>query len=169
MKFLTLFVACILVVALSGCSTSLARRARNADGLLGFIFGYPGPDIVPVERVSRADGRIVSAHAVADGPVLRVSGLVAKAGLLPPPRGSHVDILVLDARGNVTAAVTADYLPREIPRRHRSSMGYSRYFMRLPFVPPPGSKVQVIFHGTPDARCEINAAGRSPENNSLNR
>lgn len=167
MNFLTRSAACVFALAMSGCSTPMARRTQNADGLLGFIFGYPGPDTVPVERVSRAGGDIVTAHAVADGKGLRVSGLVSKAGMHPPPNGSHIDVFVLDARGKITAAVATDYLPRQIPRRIRASMGYSRYFARLPFIPPSGSKVQVVFHGTPRGRCEINAARRSPENNSL--
>ncbi len=163
MNSLTRFAACVFAISLSGCTTPIARRAQNADGLLGFIFGYPGPDIVPVERVSRAGGDIVTAHAVADGATLRVSGLVSKAGMHPPPYGSHIDVFILDARGKITAAVATDYLPRQIPRRIRDSMGYSHYVARLPFLPRPGSKVQVVFHGTPRARYEINAAGRAPE------
>ncbi len=167
MKALT-FAACIFAMALSGCATQVARRVQNADGLLGFIFGYPGPNIAPVERISRAGGEIVTAHAVADGKGLRVSGLVSKAGLHKPPYGSHIDVFVLDARGKITAAVAADYLPRDIPRRYRGSMGYSLYGARLPIIPAPGSRVQVVFHGTSRARCEINAAGRAPGNDSRN-
>ena len=141
---------------IAGCASPLARRAQNSDGLLGFVFGSPGPDIVPVERVSKAGGEIATAHAVADGRGLRVSGLVRKAGMHQPPRGSHIDVLVLDARQKMTAAVAIDYFPRPIPRQHsRGGMGNAHYAVPLPFIPHPGSTVRVVFHGTSKAQCEF--------------
>lgn len=153
---LRLTVATACAISAAGCSSTLTQRAQNADGMLGFIFGSPGPDVVPVERISKAGGEIATAHAVADGPGLRVSGLVRKAGLHQPSRGSHIDVLVIDARGATTAAVATDYFPRPIPRQHsRGSMGNSHYAVRLPSLPPAGSTVRVIFHGTSKAECHV--------------
>ena len=155
-----LYVACLLSVGLAetSCSSPLTERAQRADGLLGFIFDSPGPNLVPVERVSKAGGNIATAHATADGAQLRVSGLVRKAGLGEPPRGSHIDVLVLDARGKTTAAVATEYFPRPIPRRtSRGGMGNAHYSTRLPFIPPPGSTVRVVFHGISKTECELSA------------
>lgn len=151
--------ALALALITSYCASPLAQRAQRADGLLGFIFDYPGPDIVPVERVSRAGGEIATAHAVPEGQQLRVSGLVRKRGLHDPPYGSHVDILVLDARWKVLASTAADYSPRHFPRRIRGNMGTSLgtsfYMARLPSIPPAGSTVRVVFHGSSKAKCEL--------------
>lgn len=151
---LALVFAC--AISASGCSSTLTQRAQRADGLLGFIFDSPGPDLVPVERISKGGGEIATAHAVAEGSGLRVSGLVRKAGLHQPPRGSHIDVLVSDARGATTAAVATDYFPRPIPRQHsRGGMGTSHYAVRLPSLPPAGSTVKVIFHGATKAECHV--------------
>ena len=145
-----------LVLTVAGCSTPLNQRAQCADGLLGFIFDSPGLDLVPVERVSKAGGQIATAHAVADGKGLRVSGFVRKAGVGEPPHGSHLDVLIVDARGDTTAAVATDYFPRPIPRQtSRGGMGHAHYSTRLPFVPHAGSTVRVVFHGTSKAKCEF--------------
>lgn len=151
---LTLVLALALTVA--GCNSPLGQRAQRADGLMGFVSDSPGPDSVRVQRVSKGGGEIVTAHAVADGAHLRVSGLVRKAGMHQPPYGSHVDVLVVDARGHTTAAVATDYFPRSIPRQtSRGSMGNAHYVTRFPFVPHAGSSVRVILHGTPKSKCEF--------------
>jgi hypothetical protein len=153
-QLLRLTTVLALGFTLAGCASPLAQRAQRADGLLGFIFDYPGPDLVPVERVSKAGGEIATAHAVADGSQLRVSGLVRKGGMHDPPYGSHIDVLLLSARGKVIASTATDYFPRPIPRQHsRGGMGNSHYVARLPAIPPPGSTVQVIFHGAKQSDC----------------
>lgn len=145
-------------VVACGCSSPLNQRAQRADGLLGFIFDSPGADIVPVERVSKAGGHIATAHATPAGTQLRVSGLVRKASLPQPPLGSHIDVFVLDARANTTAAVATDYFPRPIPREHsRGGRGNAHYTTRFPFIPPAGSTVRVVFHGSSKTKCELSA------------
>ncbi len=141
------------LAALSACSSPLAQRAQRADGLLGFIFDYPGPDILPVERISKAGGNIATAHATEENGQLRVSGLVSKAGLHEPPYGSHIDVFVLDARGKVSASTATTYFPRNFPRRIRGNMGNSHYVARFPAIPPAGSTVQVVFHGAKATDC----------------
>ena len=150
-----LFAAALFICAalLTGCASSLAHRAQRADGLLGFIFDFPGPDILPVERVSSSGGEIVTAHATAEGRQLRISGLVRKAALREPPAGSHLDILVHNSRGKIITRVATEYFPREFPPRIRGSFGYSHYVALLPTSPPAGSTVEVIFHGVRMTEC----------------
>jgi hypothetical protein len=149
------FVAALTTSAalLIGCSSSLSQRSQRADGLLGFIFDFPGPDILPVERVSGSGGEIITAHATADGRQLRVSGLVRKASLSEPPRGSHIDILVHNPRGKIIASVATDYFPRDFPPRIRGNPGNVHYVAHFSKIPPAGSTVQVIFHAVKKTAC----------------
>lgn len=156
--FQILAAAFALVVATTACTSSLAQRAQRADGLLGFIFDSPGPDIVPVERVSRDGGRVTTAHATAAGNELRVAGIVRKADIVQPPLGAHIDVFVVDYKGRVTAGVATDYFPR--PLRHSSSRygpANSHYSVRLRVIPAVGSTVRVVFHGVSKTECELSA------------
>lgn len=149
------FPVCIfLATALAGCSSPVTQRAQRADGLLGFIFDRPGADVVPIERISSRAGEVATAHATADGPGLRVSGLVRRNSIVEPRFGAHVDVFIVDARGKTIASTAADYLPRTIPRRVRGSFGQSHYTARFPSFPPPGSSVRVRFHAMRKADCE---------------
>lgn len=150
--------ALALIVLTTACSSPLAQRAQRADGLLGFIFDSPGPDVVPVERVSKGGGLIVTAHATPADGGLRVGGIVRKAPIVQSVPGSHVDVFVLNARGQISSAVATDYFPR--PLAHPSSRygpGNSHYGVRLPAIPPAGSTVRVVFHGIAKAQCELSA------------
>ena len=140
-----LFIMLLLSVTFmtAGCS-AIFQRAQNSDGFLGFIFNYPGPNILPVTPISSWTGRIVSAHATADRGGLLVSGLVGKTS--PPPYGSYIGVIVMDANKKTVAATKTNYFPADIPNRFRGSMGYSHYITRFPFMPPPGSTVKVVFH-----------------------
>jgi hypothetical protein len=142
-RFSILFIFGVTFIT-AGCNSPIAQRAQNSDGFLGFIFNYPGPNILPVEHVSSWTGKIVSAHATADRGGLLVSGLVGKTSR--PPYGSYIDVIIMDANKQTIAATKTNYFPAEIPDRFRGSMGYSHYFARFPFIPAPGSLVKVIFH-----------------------
>lgn len=144
-----------LTFALVGCSSTLVQRAQRADGLFGFMADYPGADVIPVERISRGSGEIVTAHAHVHRGELLVSGLVGRSSLHDPPYGSHIDVLVIDAGGKTVAAQAADYLPRHFPRRIRGNRGYSHYVTRFSTIPPAGSTVKVIFHGAPRTLCAL--------------
>ena len=147
-----------LVLLTTGCSSPLGQRAQRADGLLGFLFDSPGQDIVPVEKVSKTGGNILTAHATATGAQLRVSGLVRRAGLYEPPPGSHIDVLLLDPRGRTTAAVATEFLPRPLPPpSSRYGPGNAHYSTRFPLIPASGSTVRVVFHGIPKRQCEFSA------------
>lgn len=148
----------VLLLLSAGCSSPLAQRAQRADGLFGFVFDSPGRDIVPVERVSKSGGSVVSAHATASGSQLRVSGIVRKASLAEPPLGSHIDILVLDVRNHITAAAATEFFPRPLPHpSSRYGPGNAHYSTRFPFIPASGSTVRVVFHGITKRQCEFSA------------
>jgi len=145
--------ALVFALTLFGCSSTLDQRAQRADGLLGFLFDKPGPDVVPVEKISTNSGRIVTAHSHAEHGDLLISGLVGKNSMHGPPYGSHVDVMITDAGGQTFEAKAADYLPRQLPRRIRGNRGYSTYIARFPEMPPEGSTVKVIFHDAQKSQC----------------
>lgn len=145
-----------LVLVWAGCSSPLAQRAQRADGLLDFILGSPGPDVIPVERVSRMGGRIVSAHTSANDGRLRVGGIVRKDSLVQPPPGSHIDILIIDSHGRVMSGIATDFFPRPLPyASSRYGPGNAHYAAYFPAIPTPGSTARIVFHGTPKRDCEL--------------
>lgn len=156
---MTLFpkiVIAALCALTAGCNTPLAERAKRSDGLLGLVFNSPGPDTVPVERVSQGAGEIVTAHAVAPGHSLVVSGIAGRVLLHEPRYGSHVDVFVLDASGKTTQAVATPYLPRTLPNdSSRSGRARAQYAVILPGVPAAGSTVRVAFHGVSPKDCPL--------------
>jgi hypothetical protein len=109
---------------------------------------------VPVEKVSTGSGKVVTAHTAPHKGMLRVSGLLSK-GSKEAPRGSHVDILLLDDNGKVTAAATSEYGGL---LQHPSSLygpRYSHYWARVPAPLHSGSTVRVVFHEAPVAECQL--------------
>lgn len=145
----------IVSAATVGCSSPLAQRAQRADGLLGFIFDQPGPDVVAVERLPSNVGQVATAHATRDqAGGLRVSGLVRRGSIVEPRYGAHVDVVILDAHGKLIASAATEYLPRQIPRPVRGGFGQSHYSTRFAELPPPGSTVRVRFHSARLVECE---------------
>ena len=142
--------AAIATLGFASCS---APRAQRADGLLDFLAGNPGETTVPVEIVSGTGGRITTGQVRAYGKRVFVTGLVERQSVGNPPPGSHVDVLVRDAKRKVTERMTVRYLPRDIPSGRRGGFPQSRYTVRLAALPPPGSTVEVRFHGLPESKC----------------
>ena len=140
---------------LASCSSPTAQRAQRADGLLDFLAGNPGETNVPVELVSGGGGRITTGQVRAYDKRVFVTGLVERQSVGNPPAGSHVDVLVLDARRKVVERVTVRYSPRDIPHGQRGRFPQSHYTARLTALPPPGSTVEVRFHGLPESRCAL--------------
>lgn len=146
-----------LLLFAAGCSSPVAQRAQRADGLLGFVFDSPGRNIVPVERFSTNGGTVVTAHATASETQLRVSGIVRRGSAEPPP-GSHIDVLVLDARGHITATAATEFLPHPPPHpSSRYGPGNAHYSARFPLIPANGSTVRVVFHGISKRQCAFSA------------
>ena len=156
-KLLLPLIVAISATTLPACSSTFAQKAQRTDGLFDFIAALAGEsveDALPVERVSNYSGQIATAHVRAGPNGLFVSGLVGKSSLNGPPRGSHVDVLLLDARQRVLESVTTRYQPRDIPTGIRGSFPHSRYTARLRTLhPPAGSTVRVVFDGRPESAC----------------
>ena len=145
----------IAVGACAGCASPSAQRAQRADGLLDFLAGNPGETNVPVEIVSGSGGRITTGQVRAYGKRVFVTGLVERQSVGNPPPGSHVDVLVRDARRKVIERLTVRYLPHDIPHGQRGGFPQSRYTVRLAALPPPGSTVEVRFHGLLESKCAL--------------
>lgn len=147
----------LMAFSLPACSSTLVQKAQRTDGLFDFIAALSGEsveDALPVERVSNYSGQITTAHVRASQDGFFVSGLVGKSSLNGPPPGSHVDVLLLDAKQRVLESVTTRYQPRDIPTGIRGGFPHSRYTARLRTLhPPAGSTVRVVFDGRPESAC----------------
>jgi hypothetical protein len=119
---------------------------QRSDGLLGFIFDYPGEDVLPVLKICQDGGQITSAHATYFEGKLEVSGIVERNGVNEPPAGSYIEILVIDPRGTIASVATTYYFLRFIPIRNRIWLFPRSHFSAiLPEKPSPGSKIEVVF------------------------
>jgi len=149
-----MLMACVL--AFAGCSSSLARRARDSDGLLGFLMDKPvtNPPLA-VEKISSGGGEITSAHIKSYGGKVYVTGVVRRriGGSLPP--GSHVDVIVVDKSKKIVEGVAVNYLPRDIPYGSRGLTPQSQYIVRLGSMPASDSTVKVILHVSNISGCEF--------------
>ena len=156
-KNLPRFLAITMAFSLPACSSTVVQKAQRTDGLFDFIAALAGEsveDALPVERVSNYSGQITTAHVRNSRDGFFVSGLVGKSSLNDPPPGSHVDVLLLDAKQRVLESVTTRYQPRDIPSRIRGGFPHSRYIARLRTLhPPAGSTVRVVFDSRSESAC----------------
>ena len=135
----------------AGCA-NIAREAQRSDGFLDFVVaiaGRPRKDVVPVERVSERTGEIVSAHAEVDhrGGTY-VSGILHKGFGYEGVYDAQIDVKVLDSDRQLVTSLTTDFFPRPIPNDYHGTIGRAWFSVRLPFVPTPGSTIQVIYRRT---------------------
>jgi hypothetical protein len=145
-----------VLLVCSSCATNVWQQAQRSDGLIDFALGGARRELpVSVEKVSDEGGTIVSAHVRSSGTGTMVFGLVGRHSLFNPPAGSHVDVVLLNSRGEAIEGSAVDYLPRELPSGRRIGFSYSRYFVSLASKPPPGSSVKVVFHGAPKSACDL--------------
>jgi hypothetical protein len=137
-----------LPISIRRAATALALLASGAGStaLAGNDARLPNP----VTTISAGSGRIVSARLHTSGGKVFVSGLIRRSHpLANPPRGSHIDVFVLDSRQRVIEAVTASYLPRTIPHGRRGTSAHARYTARLAGQPPADASIRVVFHAGP--------------------
>jgi len=118
---------------------------------------------VSIERVPSGGIYISEVRVNQDGDELVVTGRVRRRGHSPVSLG-HVDVSIISPEGKTLEQVSTYYSPRIIPSKpgHRRLHG-SRFEVRLPTIPPTGSKVRVAYHGVskPDSRtssCDKNMA-----------
>ena len=158
-KFILSPIAAIFAITLPACSSTFVQKAQRTDGLFDFVAALAGQsvqDALPVERVSNRSGQITTAHVRANTEGFYVSGLVGKTSLIEPPRGSHVDVILLDSKLRVLESVTTRYQPRDIPRGIRGGFPHSRYVAKLRTPhPSAGSTVRVVFDGRPESACSF--------------
>ena len=152
------FLLCVLIpcaLPFAGCSSSIARRARDSDGLVEFLLDKPGNNPpVAVEKISSGGGEITSAHIKSYGGKVYVTGVVRRriSGSLPP--GAHVDVIVVDKSKRIVEGVAVNYLPRDIPYGSRVLTPRSQYMVRLGSMPASDSTVKVILHVSSISGCE---------------
>ncbi|MBL9184056.1 MAG: hypothetical protein JNN17_18075 [Verrucomicrobiaceae bacterium] len=145
-----------VLLVCSSCTTTVWQHAQRSDGLIDFVLGGARRELpVTVEKVSDEGGTIVSAHVRSSVTGTMVFGLVGRHSLFNPPAGSHVDVVVLNARGEAIEGTAVDYLPRELPSGRRIGFSYSRYSVSLASKPPSGSSVKIVFHGAPKSACDF--------------
>lgn len=119
-----------LLVIASGCANGRVNLARNGTVQMEVAGCHPV---------------ILSAKAEQDGEETLVSGTVTRRPPLDPGR-IHIDVTISTPRGEVISETTALVYPRTIPiRRSRTS----RFAVWFPFVPPRGSRVQLVCHSQP--------------------
>lgn len=152
-----LLVMILMAPSLPACGSTFVQKLQRTDGLFDFIAALAGAsveDALPVERFSNYSGQITTAHVRASPDGFFVSGLVGKSSLNDPPPGSHVDVILLDAKQRVLESVTTRYQPRDIPTRLRGGFPHSRYTARLRTLrPPAGSTVRVVFDSRSESAC----------------
>lgn len=145
-----------VLLVCSSCTNSVWQQAQRSDGLIDFVLGGARRELpVTVKKISDEGGAIVSAHVRSSGTGAKVFGLVGRHSLFNPPSGSHVDVVVLNARGEAIEGSAVDYLPRDIPSGRRTGFSYSRYSVSLASKPAPGSSVKIVFHGAPKSGCDL--------------
>jgi hypothetical protein len=154
MKIITVkMIAAVVGLLLVGC-VDLARKFATSDGLIDFMLavsGYKQIDAYPVERISQGEGEIITAHARKDSRGAFVFGDVGKqsgAGWVTTA-WSHVDVVVLDPKGEHLQNLATRFFPSTVPETQRGIRGRSSYFVRLASVPPAGSTIIVAFHQVP--------------------
>lgn len=151
-----------IIAALSGFSlvgcASLDRKMKQSDGFGEFALALCGreqPNICAIKLIPGCYGKVATGHVRKDARGVYVSGYVEKAG----PGGvtatwSHIDVVVLDAKGRQVKKTTTKFFPSEVPASQRGVAGRSRYFVRLPSEPSNGSTIEVSFHPAAMSECE---------------
>jgi hypothetical protein len=160
-------IAAAVSLSLVGCA-DFTRKLARSDGLIDFLMvlsGHEQIDAYPVERISSGGGEIITAHAQKDSHDAFVFGYVGKqsgAGWVTTA-WSHVDIVVLDSKGQHLQSIVNSYFPSTVPETQRGIRGRSSYFVRLPSVPPAGSTIIVAFHQVPIFHCGYSSGSLSDQ------
>jgi hypothetical protein len=71
---------------------------------------------------------------------------------------SHLDVEVVGPEGNLRQEIAIDYIPRPIPRSHRTRK-HSDYAVQLAELPPPGSIIRVSHHPVSRSKCPLGEGG----------
>ena len=121
----------LAALALTGCATP---------------FGAP-PDVANI-KLTRFDSPLVSVEKIwlerKKGPLV-VTGYVIKELSTEDTTGTHLDVTLFDAGGEVLRSTVEYFEPRQIPRRYRRP-DYATYRVQLDPLPPGTDRIEVRAH-----------------------
>lgn len=134
-KILKFFcVLIILFVSMAGlaCASKRINLIKNGTRKL---------EIIPSRGI-----HISKVYVIQEGDRLLIKGTVKRRSSYNVGSG-HIDISIISPEGEVLEKASTNFIPRIIPSRpgRRKSLG-SRFEVRLPTIPPAGSKVHVAYH-----------------------
>lgn len=134
MKLIKIFP--VTIFAIIGCFSLMACASTStktlpSDGLA--IVVLPAADVQIVQRSARQEGGDVAV----DGQIKRK--ITGGRGIVK----GHVDIKLLDRKGETIREVFASCSPRIIPNRGTLTSSFSA---RIPIVAPPESVISLRFH-----------------------
>lgn len=143
MRNVSIFCALIFVttgVFLTGCASDRVNLVDRGT--------------LSIERVPSRGIYISEVRVNQDGNELVVTGRVKRRDVSAGGFG-HVDVAIISPEGKTLEQVSTYFSPRIIPRKHdHRRLHGSRFEVRLPTIPPTGSKVRVAYHriSKPDSR-----------------
>lgn len=121
----------LVALALAGCATP---------------FRAP-PDVANIKLV-RFDSPLVSVEKIwlerKHGPLV-VTGYVIKGLSTEDTTGTHLDVTLLDAGGQVLRSTVEHFEPRQIPNRTRQP-DFATYRVQLDPLPPGTDRIEVRAH-----------------------
>jgi hypothetical protein len=95
-----------------------------------------------VERVHSRNIAVSRVYVYQDGDQLEIAGRVKRLRSTIA-NGGHVDIAIVSPEGELLEQVSTGYVPRIIRRRGSRE---ALFTVRLPIIPPEGSRVRVAYH-----------------------
>ena len=148
MRNVSIFSALIFVtswVFLTGCAPNRVNLVDNGT--------------VSIERIPSGGIYISKVRVNQEGNEFVVTGRVKRSDHSPLCSG-HVYVAIMSPEGKILEQVSTYYSPRFIPRKrdHRRLHG-SRFEVRLPFIPPAGSKIRVAYHRPVKSESETPSCG----------
>lgn len=125
------FTAVTLVVVCGCASPGSDRRSKKQ-------YKYP-IELMPSEHALARSGSVDL-----EGQEFVIAGKIKRSvkDCCEPITG-HVDIMLTAADGTITDLINTDFSPRNIPKTGTKS---SSFEIRLPYIPPAGTKISLKFH-----------------------
>ena len=135
---LSILSLCALTGFMSGCATTNVDLVKTG--------------VVTVTPLSSKNNRVQSANVYTSNGNLIVSGRVKNTPPFGASKLGHVDITIINPDGSILTRTTA---PSRHRHRARNDNRPSPYSVKIPLVPPKGSKIQVRYHaGGVKLECE---------------
>lgn len=132
-KFSTGIIAVLILLFQGGC-------AHNYNQLQ-----LSGGKTFEVERIASSPLYISWIHATQNENEMIITGTL-RSNMHHTTGAGHVDVAVLDPGDKLLAATSIDYNPKIF---HRFRGEEPNFEVRLPFIPPNGSKIRLKLHYSP--------------------